>query len=217
VICLAYGLREYSSRIEQALIYALQNKCVVIAAASNDGRRSTTYYPARSAYVICARSANHDGINSKFNPPRPSGTNFAFLGEGVASTTIREEENVESNDSGPPHGGFRATGGKKNRPQVEGMAGCWKRSNGTSTATAVASAIAVQIMDYGRLHARHMSRLLESPAGIRNVFREMHHEAEPDRFSASEQIFVVPWKILTGDKTKADHALSRALDAASFG
>ncbi|KAK4198333.1 peptidase S8/S53 domain-containing protein, partial [Triangularia verruculosa] len=211
VICLALGFIEYSSTVERGLILAAAQKSIVIAAAANNGRRSTTYFPARSRYAICARSADHDGENSKFNPPPERGLSFAFLGEGITTTCIhRAQENGD---------GLLNEDWKRRR----GLDGPWKRFGGTSAAAAVASAITVQIMHYGYQwkpetengHWSEPLQSLESQAGIEHVFKAMHHKPELLKLPTSEQAFAVPGKVLSKRDTLTK--LKAALDSATLG
>ncbi|KAK0657806.1 peptidase S8/S53 domain-containing protein [Cercophora newfieldiana] len=191
VICLALGFIDHNQPVERELILAAAQGCVVIASASNSGRRSTTYYPARSRYAICARSADYTGKNSEFNPPPERCLNFAFLGEGIRTTCIRQEPS--DNDEAPD----------KDLTPPPGMECSWKRFGGTSASAAVASAIAAQIMDCGRIYSRELENyglgrsLLESQVGIEHVFKAMYRRREVIELPSTEQAFIdIPWKVL---------------------
>ncbi|XP_019617477.1 PREDICTED: uncharacterized protein LOC109464836 [Branchiostoma belcheri] len=152
VISMSLGWNSFDSNLRRAVSDAIAQGKVVVAAASNDGRRHVTNiaFPARFGDVICVGSCNDLGQPSSFTP---TGREVDFLAPG---------ENIQA----PGSDGF---------DQVKIM-------SGTSEATPAVAGIAARVISYAEdIGGQEMRSAVCHTAVMREVLRKMasmpgHHD-----------------------------------------
>ncbi|KAF6810480.1 pfs domain-containing protein [Colletotrichum sojae] len=115
IISMSFGFEEADEAIEMAVEDATQAGKLVIAAASNNGRRSGRARPARRDDVVCIHATDGNGKQSGMNPsPVPETDNFATL--EVAVPSRRNNEDVWKSGTSfavPVAAGFAADPGNR--------------------------------------------------------------------------------------------------------
>lgn len=156
----------------QAIDSAIDDvRCLVFAAASNDGGNRQRTHPADHDRVICVHSSDTLGNHSRFTPnPKDRADNFSTLGEAIESAW----------------------------PGVPG--GCdLKTKSGTSFATPIAVGIAAFVIEYSRQRIMDEFVLdrLRQPGGMKQVFRLMqsvrggYQYLAPWDYFRKEEVFVI--------------------------
>jgi subtilisin family serine protease len=145
---MSFGFSEEHEILDDAIQYAVNNRVLMFAAASNDGknRPDGIAWPARDNNVICVHSADGNGNPSDFTPAAQDGMRIMVLGECVESAS-------------PPH--------LKNDNDKHLM-------SGTSCAAPIAAGIAAVVLDYARsfLTQREWEKL-RRVAAMKRMFGSM--------------------------------------------
>ncbi|XP_078580481.1 uncharacterized protein LOC144864361 [Branchiostoma floridae x Branchiostoma japonicum] len=152
IISMSFGSDAFDSDVRRAVSEAVACGKVVVAAASNDGRKKVTNiaFPARFGDVICVGSCNSLGQPSSFTP---TGREIDFLVPG---------EDIPS-------------------PSSAGV-DSYLPMTGTSQATPIVAGIAAMVISYaGIVGGQDMRSAVSHTAVVREVLRKMasmpgHHE-----------------------------------------
>jgi hypothetical protein len=188
------------NNLDSAIAEAMEKNVVMFAAASNSGHRRENPYPASDRRVFRVNAVDENGRSLGCNPPAGidvNNDNLATL--GVHSLCPWPEA---------------LPGGQKE----PGLQGSWKESLGTSSATALMSAICAIAMDFGRVlreqkqfkpissEVRDTWRYVDRPQGMRYLFWQMargRNNRTWEQFS-----YVCPWELISPEKMNTDEDIS---------
>lgn len=203
--------------LDSAITEAMEKNVVMLAAASNSGHRRENPYPASDRRVFRVNAVDNNGHSMGCNPPAgidDNNDNLATLGVNLLCPWPADLP------------------GGHTRDDKEGL---WKAASGTSSATALLSAICALTMDFGRvLRAqrefrpetledskiyREIWKYVEKPQGMRHLFWQMaggRHHRTWEQFS-----YVCPWYLISTDKMSTQQDVSEIgklyLDALRLG
>ncbi|XP_035700265.1 subtilisin DY-like isoform X2 [Branchiostoma floridae] len=152
IISMSFGCISFDSDFRRAVSEAVACGKVVVAAASNDGRKRLTNiaFPARFGDVICVGSCNNLGQPSSFTP---TGREIDFLAPG---------EDIQA----PSSAGFDQ----------------FRNMSGTSEATPTVAGIAAMVISYAEtIGGQEMRSAVSHTAVMREILRKMasmpgHHD-----------------------------------------
>ncbi|XP_078661687.1 uncharacterized protein LOC144905779 [Branchiostoma floridae x Branchiostoma belcheri] len=151
VISLSMGFEEFDADLEKCIQEASLNNIIVVCAASNEGRRSssTIWFPARFGHVICVGSHDYLGHASNFTPV---GREIDILGPGKIKSAC------------PVHG----------KPEVTDAV---DKAKGTSFAAPfVAGLVAIILANAQRIGGQDLRKAISNNVVMKQILREM---AEP--------------------------------------
>jgi hypothetical protein len=180
--------------LDDAIAAAMDQNVVMFAAASHSGHRRENPYPASDRRVFRVNAMDENGHSMGCNPPAgidDNNDNLATLGSNLLCPW----------PANLPGGEPR-----------EDKTGMWRISSGTSSATALLSAICALAMDFGRVlraqpefrnsmhEANDVWRYVDRPQGMRYLFWQMaggRYNRMGGQFS-----YVCPWYLLNTEKMR---------------
>ena len=180
--------------LDDAITTAMDQNVVMFAAASNSGHRRENPYPASDRRVFRVNAVDENGHSMACNPPAgidDNNDNLATLGFNLLCPWP-----------------MNLPGGRTE----EGKEGMWRLSSGTSSATALLSAICALTMDFGRVlraqrefrsssrEVGEIWRYVDRPQGMRYLFWQMaggRNNRTWEQFS-----YVCPWYLLSTEKMR---------------
>lgn len=172
IIVMSFGFGKEHTQLDAAIQHAANNKVLMFAAASNDGknRPDGIAWPARDNNVICVHSGDGHGARSSFTPSPKDNMRIMVLGECVKSAW-------------PPH--LKCDGDHR-------------LMSGTSCAAPIAAGIAALVLDYARgfLDEQEWERLRRTSSMLR-MFERMSDEHSIDRY-----LWVKHWQWFDSNKTE---------------
>ncbi|KAH8667352.1 peptidase S8/S53 domain-containing protein [Tricladium varicosporioides] len=195
IISMSLGFRSWVPEIQNAIEDALKQPVLFFAAASNNGSRLRTAFPADMPGVFCVNAADGDGIPCGFNPPiQASSPNFSTVGENVRSSWIKWRN------------------GNDGRETDE------KVMSGTSVATPIAAGIAALVLEFAMqedpsnpeidMILKEQLFFLRRQVGMEQVLTAMSEKIR-------EYNNIVPWNILKVKRTREKVAvdIERLMDS----
>lgn len=86
IISMSLGGPYPDPSVLEAIEYALEQGCFIVAAAGNDGRDNSVNYPAKWADVLAIGAVKNDGTLARFSSRGPE-VDLVAPGEGITSTS----------------------------------------------------------------------------------------------------------------------------------
>lgn len=178
--------------LDSAIAEAMEKNVVMLAAASNSGHLRKNPYPASDRRVFRVNAVDENGHSLGCNPPAGIDDN----NDNLATLGIH-----------PLCPWPEALPGGREEPGLEGY---WKLSSGTSSATALMSAICAVTMDFGRVlraqkqfrsssrEVKETWKYVDRPQGMRFLFWQMargRNNRTWEQFS-----YVCPWDLISPEK-----------------
>ncbi|KAJ4304851.1 hypothetical protein N0V90_000379 [Kalmusia sp. IMI 367209] len=163
VISLPFALDQEEPIVVKAIKHAYASEVAVFAAAANHGGRDGVAFPTYHLTVFCIHACDGAAKPAAFTP-QPDSEDNTFTTLGVSVLSVCLEHCVDSSSLN----------------YSEDMPGKWTYASGTSMATPLAAALAVNLQDFCQIFYDDL-REQEPHAMLKKTFKSMSRENNPYR------------------------------------